>query len=145
MPEPSRTILRNQTRRPWKRGWSRCRVSVASSPCKRFDRVYKSSTTARPMPASDSSASISLPRNMTVDVEQCQLFVNGRIFTSADGDDSLHQALLVKGRDVVCVGTEAECLAEGQTVSDHISVVISSRLSSRHHVSTSPARSFCPA
>jgi predicted amidohydrolase YtcJ len=46
-----------------------------------------------------------------------KLFVNGRIFTSQPGDEALHQAMLVEGEKVICVGTNEHVIQKASRVS----------------------------
>lgn len=41
-----------------------------------------------------------------------RIFKNGRIFTSAKGDDTLHEALVVDGDKIVFVGSNADAEKE---------------------------------
>jgi predicted amidohydrolase YtcJ len=46
-----------------------------------------------------------------------KLFVNGRIFTSRPGDEALHQAMLVEGEKVICVGANEHVIQQASQVS----------------------------
>lgn len=48
-----------------------------------------------------------------------KLFVNGRIFTSRPGDEALHQAMLVEGDKVMCVGTNEHVIQKASQVSQN--------------------------
>jgi predicted amidohydrolase YtcJ len=50
-----------------------------------------------------------------------KLIRNGKIFTSVEGDDALHEAMLIRGDEVVYVGDEAGARsALTQLVSEHL-------------------------